>query len=139
VSKFIEETFVPVKIHVKEQPENFKRFGAPWTPTQILMDPDGVERFRLEGFLPVNDFLAQLELGLGKWAFQTARYDDAQKWFRHVYEAYPETSAAAEAGYWAGVSAYKATNKAEYLKETGKILQQSHPQSEWAKKASVWL
>jgi hypothetical protein len=139
VRKFIEENFVPVKIHVKEQPENFKRFGAPWTPTQILMDPDGVERFRLEGFLPANDFLAQLELGLGKSAFQTSRYDEAKKWFRHVYETYPEASATAEAVYWAGVSAYKATNNSEHLKETGKTLQQSHPQSEWTKKASVWL
>ena len=83
--------------------------------------------------------MAQLEVGLGKWAFQTGRYDEAEKWFRHAYETYPEAGVAPEARYWAGVSAYKATNKPEHLKETGKILQQSHPQSEWARKASVWL
>jgi outer membrane protein assembly factor BamD (BamD/ComL family) len=129
---------VPAKFHIKERPEVFKRFGAQWTPTILILDPDGTERHRMEGFYPVEDFLAQLELGLGKMAFQTGDYSKAEKHFREVYEKYPKSGAAAEAAYWAGVSSYKGTNKPERLAETAKVLKEKYPDSEWNRKASVW-
>ena len=61
VSEFITGHFIPVKIHVKEQPATFKRFGAQWTPTLVVLDPDGTERYRFEGYLPAREFLAQLD------------------------------------------------------------------------------
>jgi hypothetical protein len=128
-----------VKIHVKEQPEEFKRFGAPWTPTQLIMDPDGIERHRIEGFLPVEDFLAQLQLGLAKIEFQRQNFPAAEKLFRSVYEKFPSASAAAEAMYWAGVAKYKASNSGQDLTETGKMLSEKYPDSEWARKGSVWI
>jgi hypothetical protein len=66
----VSEHFVPVKIHVKEQPAVFERFKAQWTPTQLILDGDGIEHHRIEGFLPKEDFIAELELGLGKLAFE---------------------------------------------------------------------
>ena len=57
VEGFIRENFLPVKIHIKEQPATFQRFGAQWTPTIAILDPDGSERHRFEGFLPADDFL----------------------------------------------------------------------------------
>lgn len=103
------------------------------------MDAGGVERHRIEGFLPVEDFLAQLELGLAKLAFQKLQYPEAEKHFRSACQAYPASGAAPEACYWAGVSAYKATNQPEHLGETAKLLKEKYPESEWARKASVWL
>ena len=44
-----------------------------------------------------------------------------------------------EAVYWSGVSAYKASGKADPLKQVGAQLQSQYPESEWAKKASVWI
>jgi hypothetical protein len=58
----VNERFVPIKIHIKENPTGFERFGAQWTPTVIVADPDGTERYRFEGYLPAEDFLAQLGL-----------------------------------------------------------------------------
>jgi hypothetical protein len=139
VSKFIAENFVPIKIHIKKNPKGFERFGVQWTPTQLILDPDGVERHRMEGFFGVDDFLAQLELGLAKMDFQKQNFSEAEKRFRTVYEKYPASGAAPEAMYWAGVSAYKATNQAEHLAETAKLLKDKYPESEWARKASVWL
>ena len=69
VAKYITQNFLPVKIHIKEQPAVFERFGARWTPTLIVLDPEGKERRRLEGFLPAEDLLAELELGLAHAAF----------------------------------------------------------------------
>jgi outer membrane protein assembly factor BamD (BamD/ComL family) len=129
---------VPAKFHIKEKPDVFKRFGAQPTPTILILDSDEMERHRMEGFFPVEDFLAQLELGLGKLKFQTGNYSQAEKHFRQVYEKFPKSGAAAEAAYWAGVSSYKGTNKPERLAETAKLLKEKYPDSEWSRKSSVW-
>ena len=60
---------MPIKVHVKENAEAFERFGAQWTPTMTVAEPDGTERYRFEGYLPPEDFLAHLALGLAKAAF----------------------------------------------------------------------
>lgn len=109
-----------------------------WTPTQLVLDADGVERHRIEGFLPADDFLAQLELGIARLEFEHEHYADAEREFRAICDGHPQAGAAAEACYWAGVSAYKATHGPEPLKDTARILRQRYPQSEWTRKASVW-
>jgi len=139
VARFISQNFVPVKIHIKEQPDSFPRFGAQWTPTEIILDPQGKEQHRFEGFLPIDDFLAQLQLGLAKMAFSHTEFSDAEKRFRAVVEQFPKSEAAPEAQYWAGVSKYKATNDAAALTETGQQFQTRYKDSVWAKKASVWV
>jgi hypothetical protein len=129
---------VPVKIHIKEQPATFERFNAQWTPTFVILDPEGTERHRFEGFLPAPNLLAQLELGLGQVAFGRQQFAEAETQFRRVVEAYPESDAAPAALYWAGVAKYKATNDGSALAETAAAFQQRYTASEWAKKASVW-
>ncbi len=56
-----------------------------------------------------------------------------------MVKRYPKADASPEAVYWAGVSAYKATGSPDPLQQTGKRLRDKYPQSEWTKKASVWL
>jgi outer membrane protein assembly factor BamD (BamD/ComL family) len=116
----------------------FERFGVQWTPTVLILDESGVERHRLEGFLPLEDFLAQLELGLAKLAFRHNDYSQAERRFHSVCETHGGATAAPEACYWEGVSAYKAANEPKHLKETYLKLSKRYPDSEWAKKASVW-
>ena len=110
----------------------------PWTPTILILDPSGKERYRIEGFLPLDDFLAKLEMGLARWAFEREDYVEAERLFRKTCEAHPKSTGAAEACYWAGVAAYKGTHDAKKLNETEKLLKARYPDSEWAKKASVW-
>ena len=135
--KVVSEHFVPVKIHVKEQPAVFERFKAQWTPTQLILDGHGIEHHRIEGFLPKEDFIAELELGLGKLAFEEKRYEDAATMFRVVCDEHAGAGAAPEACYWAGVSNYKGGNH-ESLKETARLLKERYGDSAWARKASVW-
>jgi outer membrane protein assembly factor BamD (BamD/ComL family) len=123
---------------VKKQPKEFERWKALWTPTQIILDSSGVERHRIEGFLPVDDLLAQLELGLGRLAFEHSEFGQAEQEFQHVCDGFPRSSAAAEACYWAGVSRYKLTHAADALKHTAALLEERYPESEWTKKALVW-
>jgi hypothetical protein len=68
-----------------------------WTPTILVVDADGVERHRIEGLLPVDDFLSQLALGSAHAAFKRADYAAAERLFRQTLERFPKTDAAAEA------------------------------------------
>ncbi len=143
VARLINEHFVPARVHVKEQAQDFQRLGdrfnAHWTPTTLLLEPDGTERHRIEGFLPTEDFAAQLTLGLGKASFARQEWQQAENYFREVVEKYPNTSAAPEALYWAGVSRYKRTNDATALGETAREFTHRYEDSEWAKRTSIWL
>jgi hypothetical protein len=142
VVSFITENFRPVRIHVKEDADAWQKvggeLGVQWTPTVLVLDPAGVERHRLEGFLPADDFLPQLHLGLAKAAFSRNDFAEAERRYRGLVDTYPDNEAAAEALYWAGVSKYKGTNDASALQDTARAFGERYQDSSWAKKASVW-
>jgi TolA-binding protein len=142
VAKFVSQNFLPARVHVKEDPQEFKRYSerykAPWTPTVLELDSDGVEHHRIEGFLPADDLLAQLMLGRARLAFQEKQWAEAERRYREIVEQLPNTDAAPEALYWAGVARYKATGDAASLKDTARAFTQQYQDSTWAKKASVW-
>ena len=130
--------FVPVRIHIKEQPQTFKRFGAEWTPTIIVWDPgSNSERHRIEGFLPKDELLGQLALGRGDYDYGRENWDEAITAFEDA-AARTGTEAAPEGVYWAGVSRYKKTQDPAALRATGTALHERFPESVWAKKGSVW-
>jgi hypothetical protein len=135
-------TFLTARVHVQQQAADFKRFGArygaQWTPTILLLDSEGGERHRIEGFLPAEDFLAQVTLGLGHLAFHAGQWSEAERHFHAVIGQFPGTEAAPEAQYWAGVSRYKATGDGAALAETALAFGQRYQDTSWAKKASVW-
>jgi hypothetical protein len=60
-----------LKIDINKHPEIFAQFSVEWTATVIIPDQIGRERHRLVEFLPTEDFLAQLQLGIAKVAFST--------------------------------------------------------------------
>jgi hypothetical protein len=138
VASFITENFIPVKIHIKEQPQSFERFGAQWTPTIIILDSVGTERHRFEGYMPAEEFLPQLELGLAKIAFARQQWVEAEQRYRAIGDKFPKSEIAPEALYWAGVAKYKSTNDPSALGETAQQFKQKYPDSVWAKKSSVW-
>ena len=138
MDSLIAANFIAVRFHIKEKSDAFQRFGVQWTPTALLLDPDGVERHRIEGFLPPADFAAQVILGLGHSAFAAEDFQQAERRFQEVVETYPETEAAAEAQYWKGVSRYKETHDASALAETAEAFSRKYGDTSWAKKASVW-
>jgi TolA-binding protein len=142
VTSLVEQHFIPVRVHAKENAAEYKtlseRFGAQWTPTVLTIDKKGQERHRIEGFLPADDFLAQLALGAAHAAFAVGDFDAAAKLFDDVSDRFPTTDAGPEAQYWAGVSRYKATGDASALKETARKFSERFQESSWAKKSSVW-
>ncbi len=102
------------------------------------MDSDGVERYRIEGYLPKNWFRARLEMSLGRVAFMHKKWADAEKTYAGVGENYGNTAVAAEAMYWRGVCHYKATNDYTVLGEVAKELSEKYPGDEWTLKSDPW-
>ena len=138
MTEFITRNLNPLRLHVKSHGKDMERFGVMWTPTVLMLDPEGNERYRIEGFLPTDDFLPQLHLGLAQTAFKTGKYDEAETRFRAIVDQFPDNPAAAEALYWAGVSKYKGTNDGSALGATAAAFKERYTDSPWAKKASIW-
>ena len=142
VVRAVTQNFIPARVHVKADADAYRRYAdrydAQWTPTILELDPDGVERHRIEGFLPADDFLAQLLLGRGQMAFKDAEWPEAEQRFREIVEQLPNSDAAPEALYWAGVARYKATGDPAALKDTARAFTTRYADSTWAKKASIW-
>ena len=89
-----------VSAHIKEHPVYFHRFDALWTPTVLILDSDGIERARVEGYLPKLEFRAYLEMGMARIAFMHKKWADAECGYADVVERYPDSVSAPEAVYW---------------------------------------
>jgi hypothetical protein len=136
---FINENFIPLSVHIKENPKNFHRFDVSWTPTVLVMDPDGKERWRLEGYLSKDEFLANLEMGLGRVAFMKKDLAAAERHYTAVLEQYPDSKFAPEAVYWQGVTRYTATHDHNILGDVAKTFTEKYQDSIWAEKSLPWL
>jgi hypothetical protein len=138
VSSFINDNFVPLAAHIKEHASYFHRFEVVWTPTVLVLDSSGKERFRIEGYLPREEFRAHLETGLARAAFMSKKWAEAERRYAEVLERYPDSKVAPEALYWKGVSQYKATNDHTVLGELPGRFEEKYPDSLWALKAIPW-
>lgn len=142
VVRMIEENFIPARLHVRDDAADFTRYGEQygvhWTPITLILDPDGKERHRVEGFVDADEYLAQLALGLARLAFARSDWRAAHERFGRIAEEHPRTEAAAEALYWAGASKYKMDHDSRTLARTHATLTERYPNSPWARKASVW-
>jgi TolA-binding protein len=140
--EMVTNEFIPVRVHVRDQAEEFKRlgskYGAEWTPTILMLDMSGNERHRIEGFLPLSEFVPHVAFGAARVAFSLGKYQEAENRLRAIVSEFPDSDVAAESLYWAGVSKYKATSDSAALQETSKALMERYPESAWAKKGSVW-
>ncbi len=104
----------------------------------IVLDPDGKERARIEGYLPRDEFRAQLENALARIAFVGKKYENAIRWYDDVVQHHAHTAAAPEAVYWRGVSEYRKTNDHNLLTKVAETLEKDYPNSVWAAKAIPW-
>jgi thioredoxin-related protein len=134
----VTDNFVPVKVHIKENRDQFRRFTSKWTPTIMIVDGSGKEFFRTEGWLPPRDFLAQMMIGFGRALFLNNKPKEAEKSFAEVADHFADTDFAPEAEYWRAVSQYRATADHKYLDEVARALANKYPYSNWTKRASVW-
>ena len=129
---------MPLSVHIKENPKNFHRFDSIWTPTVLILDSDGKERWRLEGYLPKDEFRANLEMGLARVSVMKKDWADAEQRYNSIVERFPDSKFAPEAVYWRGVSHYKATNDHTALGDVAKTFAGKYKDSVSAVKSVPW-
>ena len=105
----------------------------------LILDSDGKEQVRLEGYLPNNDFVAALMSGLGRIAFVQKKYADAERWYGDVVARFEQSHVAPEAMYWRAVAQYSASHDHTVLGKVAEELRKTYPSSVWASKAIPWL
>ena len=105
----------------------------------MILDNAGKERFRLESYLPREEFVAQLEMGLARVAFVRKQWADAEDRYNAVVARHATAAGVPQAMYWAAVSHYKKTKDHTVLGRVAQDLSQRYPDNLWTKSASVWL
>ncbi len=136
VAGYINKNFIPLQINVQTSSEIAGKYRAFWTPTILVLDTNGTEYYRFNGFLPPDEFIPQLEFGLGIMALEKQDYNTAGAQLKSVVEKYPKSNIAPEAQYWLGVSEYKSAHNVEALLNAWRKLKKDYPDSIWAKKVS---
>ncbi|HJV67027.1 MAG TPA: thioredoxin fold domain-containing protein [Geomonas sp.] len=134
VSNFITDRMIP--LHAPATASTLAAdFRVVWTPTIIVLDFYGREHQRTVGFLPPEEVVASLLLGIGKSALDNDQYNEAVLQFNTLLNGYPLSAAAPEAVYLRGVSRFKSSHSASALKECCQQLSTQYPDSDWAKRA----
>jgi len=134
VVQFIRDNMVPIQVLFDAQPIATE-FNVKWTPTIITLDPEGKEHHRTVGFLPPEELIPSLMLGIAKSDFDQEKFGEALSMLDKLLKEYPRSDSAPEATYHQGVSKYKSTHDAKSLKAAYEKLQAEYPSSEWTKRA----
>ena len=134
VIEFIQKSMIPLRVAFDSQPLA-TQFNLKWTPTLITLDTDGKEHQRTVGFLPPEELIPSLMLGIAKSHFDRERFSEALSTLDKLLKDYPKSDPAPEAIYLRGVCGYKSTHTPKPLKEAYEQLQAKYPSSEWTKRA----
>ena len=136
VREAIERLTVPFQLDntVEANQPVLDRFRHVWTPDLRVLDVDGTELYRWNGYLPPAEFAPQLIAALAHARLRRKEWDAAKALYEEVLRRYPTALVAAEAQYYVGVSAYRSTHNASDLLHGWHELEKSHPESEWTVK-----
>jgi len=134
VIEFINQHIVPLRVPADSKPLS-DEYTVKWTPTIITLDADGRAHHRTLGFLPPDELIPSLYLGIAKSCFDVDQIDKAIVYLDNLLTEYPKSDFAPEAVYLQGVCRYKSTHDAKPLKEAYEILGKRYPSSEWVKRA----
>jgi hypothetical protein len=133
VASFISEKMVPLQV-LSDNPLATE-FNITWTPTLIVLDSAGKEHSRTVGFLPPDELIPSLLLGMAKTDFDGDRFADAMAKLNTLLKEFPGSSAAPEAVFILGVCGYKSSHNPQPLKDAYQRLKTEYPSSEWVKRA----
>jgi hypothetical protein len=137
VVDFVTSKVVPLRVPADAQPLS-SDFKVTWTPTLISLDYYGKEHHKTVGFLPPDELIPSLILGMGKADFDTGQFNDAIVHLDELLASYAKSAAAPEAVYLRGVSRFKSSHDAKPLKEAYEKLAADYPGSEWVKRAQPY-
>lgn len=136
VIDYLGKNFIPVRYNIQANPDMKNIYRILWAPTVLVLDSNGTDYHRFNGFLPPGEFLPQLEFGLAKIALEKKDLKKARTRFASVVEEYPKSDIAPEAQYWVGVIDFQLTNDVNAEINAWKKIRENYPHSIWSKKVS---
>ncbi len=74
---FVHDNLIAMRVNVSSDPRLAAQFKIQYTPTIVLADGDGIEHYRSVGFLPPEEFIPAMLLGIGRSHFDNVRYEKA--------------------------------------------------------------
>ena len=117
---FIRQHFVAVQVTLRSQREVETDSEASRGPVLVVGGGGGEVHYRVDGTLPPEEFVAQLELSLGRYRLDRGEFVEAIAHFREVADQHKCTRAAAQALLWLCVTQYaQSTGKAPRTTEVG--------------------
>ena len=111
-----------------------QRYRHVWTPDLRVLESDGNELYRWNGYLPPSEFVPQLLVAVAHARLRRKEFDGAAALYEESLHRYPTSLVAAEAEYYLGVSRYRKSHEASDLTRAWHELEKRHPNSEWTVK-----
>jgi outer membrane protein assembly factor BamD (BamD/ComL family) len=99
---------------------------------------DGRSAHEHIGFLPPDEFLAELELGVAKVFLKRREYGTAAEWLTRIRDQRPTSHVAAEAAYWVAVALYNESGQKDGLLKNWRTLRLRYPDSVWRWKQMIY-
>ena len=135
VINFISDHVVALRVPISDT-ALASEYRASWTPTLLVLDYYGREHKRSVGYLPPDEMVGFVLLGMGMVSLDYGQFSEAVIQFNTLLNGCPECASAPEAVYLRGVARYKTSHAPDALKDIHLQLQQKYPQSDWAKRAA---
>jgi len=135
VRDFINTKVIPLRIPADQKP-TAGDYDIQWVPAVMIVDQNGKEHHRTIGFMPPDELIASILLGVGNAHCNHGRFSAALECYKQIINQYPRSHSVQEAIFQTGVSRYKSTNNPEPLMEAYEKLYEEYPDDRWTKRAS---
>jgi hypothetical protein len=129
---------IPVQFDNSKKENNLFLHGIHhiWTPDIRILNHDGYELYRWDGFLPPPEFIARTLAGYGLSYLRLKRFDQAEAVYVDLLKRFSTTYAAPEAQYYLGVTRYRRDPDGDELSTQWANLRSRYPDSEYRVKQS---
>ena len=95
--EFVAKFMIGLRVNAGSPPPWAQRFTIQYTPTVIILDKEGQEHHRIVGFLPPEEFVPSLMLGIAKVHAYEKRLAPAKAMLDWLLLSYPQSRSAGEA------------------------------------------
>ena len=139
VAGTINNSYVAFQINTKEAEAKpiVERFRQVWTPDVRMLDADGFEYYRWNGYLPPFEFLPQLLVAEAHSRLRQKNVEAAAGIYNDVVERFPTSCVAPEAAYYAAVANYRVSKNSDELMKGWEKLRRRYPDSDWRLKQTM--
>ncbi|HTX56434.1 MAG TPA: tetratricopeptide repeat protein [Candidatus Acidoferrales bacterium] len=121
---------------VKENFQMLHKLHHIWTPDIRVLNHNGDELYRWDGFLPPAEFTPRMICAFAMANLRSKRFDAAQRLYVDVLRSFSTSYAAPEAQYYLGVARYRNDPEGDDLLAQWANLRSRYPASEYRVKQS---